>query len=161
MSQLLEKIGQILSGDGWVYLKSIEQGAIQMSVVGKSGEWTFCVNALEEHRLVFFYSVAPIHVPADKRPKMAEYLMRVNRVVFLGHFVMDFDNGEIRFETVVRAEESRDLGAAVEAMMKTNIDEMDKFLPGILRALLSDVTSAEALAEIVTGCPIDKRYMYN
>ncbi len=161
MNQLLEAVSEVLTGEGWFFFKSEEAGVIQFSVVGKNAEWTLCVNVLEAHRLIFFYSVVPVHVPPGKRPTMAEFLMRVNRIVFLGHFVMDFDDGEIRFETVLRGEDPSTLGPSIDAMMKTNMDEMDKFLPGIMRTLHADITPAEALAEIVTGGPIDKRYIYN
>jgi hypothetical protein len=87
--------------------------------------------------------------------------MRVNRRAYVGHFLMDFDSGEIRYETLMHASDDVNLNAEMEATVGCNLAMMTKCLPGILHVLSSSITPEEAIAEIGTGNVVMESYMLN
>ena len=55
--------------------------------ITRNARWQCVVNVDEEEGIVFFHSVCPLKVSVESRPRIAEFLMRLNRTIYLGHFV--------------------------------------------------------------------------
>jgi hypothetical protein len=161
MSDTIHSVAEYLTREGWEFNCSEEDGSIEMQVPTPAGHWVFIVRVSQDGKTVFFHSVCPLRAPVEYRPKVAEFLMRVNRGVYIGGFVMDFDSGEIRYETYMQADEYVDPAATELPSVDNNLATMNKYLLGIARVIASDVTPAEALTEVVTGVRVDKKYIYN
>jgi hypothetical protein len=49
----------------------------------------------------------------------------------------------------------------MEAVVDRNLAMMNKHLEIISKVMSSDITPAEAIAELITGIPVDRKYLYN
>ena len=161
MGNLLDSVAEFFTRDGWEFTRHDDEKRIRMVVNSDRGRWPCQVYVDAEERVVFFHSVWPLNVPADKRAKMAEFLMRMNRMSLFGSFLLDFDTGEIRFETYVFGNEETVDRDEMSAAVQQNLGMMNRHLDCISKVLSTDLTPAEAVTELVTGMPIDRKYTYN
>ena len=161
MSNAIESVADYLTKEGWEFRRSEVDGTIEMEVSAPAGRWLFIVRVGENERTVFFHSLCPLSVPLESRQRGAEFLMRVNRCVYIGGFVLDFDSGDICYETYMQSNEHVDPLGTDFPSVDLNLAMMNKYLAGIARMISSDVTPAEALTEVVTGVRADKKYVYN
>lgn len=169
MKSLFWSTADYLKEKGWPCTLTEDPAHLKANVCTKIGRWTFTAFLDVLHKVVVFQSIFPLHVPADRLTKVAEFLMRVNRWNFVGSFVMDFDGGgEVRVITYMpitpepsSSESEQETCAAACRLVEKNMRVMDKYLPGILRVLSSDTTPAEAYSEILTRMPVDRKYLYN
>ena len=65
---------------------------------GGAGNYQYQIRVEPEHFIVTCSS--PLRIPSDQRAKVAEFIARVNFTIILGHFDMDFSDGELRFRLV-------------------------------------------------------------
>ncbi|HMK39915.1 MAG TPA: YbjN domain-containing protein, partial [Bacteroidota bacterium] len=105
--------------------------------------------------------VCPLKASAENRPRVAEFLMRLNRTIYMGHFVMDFDTGEIRFETYVHGENGVIAAGAMVSFVTRNISTMDRHVCDIARVLSTGIPPAEAMTQVLTGVAPGRGYQYN
>jgi len=161
MSQILDSVAKYFESDGWRFEKHDEDDTLCMTVRGDTGAWRCVVSTNEEEAVVFFFSVCPIFVPADYRVRASEYLMRVNRRVFLGHFIIDFDSGEVRYETTAPAPDGTISDEVMKSTVGVNCNMMDRYLPGLFRVVYSEISPADAFAEVREGKRSDQKYRYN
>ena len=161
MSNLMDSVAGYLEHEGWEITRHDDEHKIRMGVSSEHGRWPCVISIDDENRLVFFHSVCPLKIPAEKRVKLAEFLMRVNRLCYIGHFVLDFDSGETRFETYAYGTTATVDEEEMESTVGRNLAMMDKHLGSISKVISSDITPAEAVAELITGVPMDRRYLYN
>lgn len=161
MNTLTDMVCEYLQSQGHVISRDDNSTRLAIGVVAKTGRWECLFIVDEEQKLIFLYSVCPISVPKEARTLVAEYLMRANRFTPVGTFAMDFDNGEIRFKTVLFAENEETIRATLIDLVDNNISTMDQHLPGILAVMYSDKRPAEVFTEIHIGRPVDRKYIYN
>ena len=161
MGMLMESVERYFVAEGWETSRVGNDAAFRVGVSTKNARWQCVANVDEEDGVVFFHSICPLKATSESRPRIAEFLMRLNRVLFLGHFVMDFDSGEIRFETYVIAREGYVSAEAMGACVDANIAAMDKHIGDIARAISTGIAPAEAVARALTGAPVDGAYRYN
>lgn len=91
----------------------------------------------------------PVKVPEEFRTAVGEYLMRVNWRMKYGKFVMNFDDGEIRYEIVFNPHTVLDdvenvLGDSFNMMSETS----DEWTPGIMKIIFGGKKAAEVFNEI-------------
>lgn len=161
MGALTDSVEQYFAAEGWDVSRSASETALRMGVSTKRARWQCVVNVDEEEGIVFLHSVCPLKAPAEGRPRIAEFLMRLNRTVYLGHFVMDFDSGEIRFETYVHGENGAIGNDAMESFVNRNIATMDKHVCDIARVLSTEIPPADAMTQVMTGMAAGRGYLYN
>jgi hypothetical protein len=115
----------------WPFSEVQEEPVIVTELSGPAGTWKLYAHAVEEQQLIVFYSICPLTVPEDKRPKMANFLTRVNYGLAIGNFELDFDDGEVRYKTSL-AVGRRDVNPAlVKRLVRANGIAMERYLPGI------------------------------
>ena len=161
MGTLTDSVVQYFAGEGWDVSRSSSEPALRMGVSTKNARWQCVVNVDEDEEIVFLHSVCPLKAPAESRSRVAEFLMRLNRTIYMGHFVMDFDSGEIRFETYVHGENGTTSGGAMDSFLNRNIATMDKHVCDIARVISTEIPPAEAMTQVLTGMPAGRGYQYN
>jgi hypothetical protein len=88
-----------------------------------------------------------IKAPEPKRPACAELLTRINARLGLGHFDLDFNDGEIGFRTVVPvARKSRLRQSVIEDVIRGHHIIVNDFIPSISAVLFAAQTPEKALA---------------
>lgn len=127
--------------------------ALHFWVDGASGRWSCVAQAREEEQQVLLYSVCPHPVPPPKRPAMAEFLTRANWGLVIGNFELDWDGGGVRFKTSLDLEGDRLSDALMKAAVTANLVTMDRYLPGIVAVLQTEIDPAAAVSRIEGGLP--------
>ncbi|MCT7996878.1 YbjN domain-containing protein [Laspinema olomoucense] len=115
---------------------------------GKNEKWRCYADAREEMSLCCFYSIFPDSVPKDKRAPVAELLTRINYILTVGNFEMDFEDGEVRFRTSIDVEGDRLSKPLFRQLTIANVTMMDRYLPAIRNILENDQSPASAIAAI-------------
>jgi hypothetical protein len=161
MGTLTDSVEQYFTQEGWDVSRAAGESALRMGVSTKKARWQCVVNVDEEEGIVFFHSVCPLKASVESRPRIAEFLMRLNRTIYLGHFVMDFDSGEIRFETYVYGENGTISNDAMESSVNRNVATMDKHVCDIARVISTEISPAEAMTQVLTGMVAGRGYRYN
>ena len=151
---LLETVIQFLLDDDWSFEKMKGATALQFGFSGENGEWTCLAQAKEDQNQFIFYSRAPVEAPEDKRLAMAEFLTRANYNLILGNFEMDFSDGEIRYKTSIDVEGDRLTPALIKPIIYSNLQMMDKYLPGIT-SVIEGSESPEAAVNRIDNPPSD------
>jgi hypothetical protein len=152
MNASIDALADFLKADGWTFDRSEGDDVIQVTVTGVNARWSSAGRVHQNCWALVFSSFCPILVPSDRRPAVAEYLMRANWGMALGCFEMDYGDGEIRFKTSVAIKDQPLTAASARQVVYTNFAMMDRYLPGIFALLYGDVTPEQAL----TAC--DQRH---
>ena len=120
---------------------------IAFGIDGKNGKFRCAGRANEKLQLLVFYSNCPLIVPENRRLAMAEFLIRINDIMNIGNFDMNFDKGEISYRTSIDAEGVGLTSLMIKNSISVNIGTMDRWLPGIM-AVINGGAPKEALAQI-------------
>ncbi len=144
---ILDVVVRFFDNDGWKY-QLLDGNVIKLGFQGENGAWNCYAQAKEEREQFLFYSVLSASVPSEKRAAMAEYLTRANYGLILGNFEMDYFDGEIRYKTSAVVRDSHLDEAMVKHLVYTNVLTTDRYFPGIMKVIYSDIPPSEAIEQI-------------
>jgi hypothetical protein len=148
MGQILDVVAQFLEEDEWPYTKLEGKTVLRTGFSGENGQWSCFAQALEERYQFVFYSIIPNKAPEERRPAMAEFLTRANYGLLIGNFEMDFSDGEIRYKTSIDVEDDELTPALLKQLLYANVLTMDRYWPGIMAVLYSDISPTDAITDI-------------
>ena len=95
-------------------------------------------------------SLLPIKASEPRRNACAELLVRINNKVGLGHFDLDFSDGQIAFRTAIPVGEgSRLRTSVIEHVIRGHHTLVDQYLPAISTVLFTGQTPEEAITAAV------------
>lgn len=143
-------IVELFRQEGWPFQAVPERNSALINFQGSKGNWPCLAQAREQVNQFVFYSVCPLQIPLERRYPVAELITMVNAKVILGNFVMDFDDGELKYKTMSCLE--RDTAPSVDLLKRLvygNLAVMDQFLPGIESVVGLDTSPIEAFGQIV------------
>ena len=124
------------------------KSVVHMSVTGKNGTWAVFVRCDDQADRFSIHSSAPVRVPEAKRQAVAEYLTRANWGMSIGNFELDFSDGEVRYKTSMDID-GIDLNENLIGMtFAVNNMSMDRYLPGLMAVIYSDVKPADAVQKV-------------
>ena len=122
------------------------RGVLHAGLEGANAKWRYMACADDAGRFVLV-SIIPLKAPEPKRPACAELLTRINARLGLGHFDLDFNDGEIAFRTVVPvARKSRLRQSVIEDVIRGHHIIVNDFIPPISAVLFAAQTPEKALA---------------
>jgi hypothetical protein len=141
-----ELVKRFFVENGWKYSTPPDKPIFSLGLSGENGKFQCFVVIDEQERLILVHSICGFNTPKDRRQGMAELLTRINFVLKVGNFEMDFEDGEIRFKTSVRIADSDASIELIEHLILPNILTIDKALP-ILMEMIYGTASPESLCE--------------
>jgi hypothetical protein len=143
-----ETLGEFLEEDEWKPRKLEEKHAYSMLYSGENGDYRcYAVVRIELEEFIF-YTIAPVRIPIDVRPAVAEYITRANYGLRIGNFEMDYSDGEVRFKSSLNFEgENLTFGMLRNALYPA-VHSLDRYLPGLMRVSFGGATPLEAIEEI-------------
>lgn len=147
-SQIFAEVVNFFKKEEWPYSSVEGQLALRMNYRGRNGRLTCSFEFLDDRNYLLFYSFHPVNVPEHKRLAVAEFLTRANYRIIFGNFEMDFIYGEVSYRTSLNVEGINLEFAQISRLVYTNVATMDKYVPGIMQIIYSDVSAAEAIAQI-------------
>jgi hypothetical protein len=146
--QVFAKIVNFFTEVEWPFFVIEGQHTLRLNYRGNNGRFTCSAQYLEERNYVMFYSFSPVSVPEDKRLIVAEFLTRANYRLIFGNFEMDFTDGEVYYKTSLNVEGINLDSDRISHVVYTNVTMMDRYLPGILQIMYSNISAADAIAQI-------------
>lgn len=143
-----ETLGQFLEEDEWKPRKLDDKHAYSMLYSGENGDYRCYAVVRVELEEFLFYTVAPVRIPNDVRPAVAEYITRANYGLRIGNFELDYSDGEVRFKSSINFEgEPLNYGMLRNALYPA-VHSLDRYLPGLMRVSFGGATPLEAIEEI-------------
>jgi len=127
---LLGDLKRVFAENGWPYSEVAGAPVLLSELSGPEGRWDFYAQAVEEKDLVLLYSIAPRRVPAERRLEVSEFLTRANHGLADGNFELDFEDGEVRFKSVLHVPAELD-GLLVRRVVRLNGTALETYLPSI------------------------------
>lgn len=111
-------------------------------------------------RMVQIEAFLPVRVPECRRPAVVDFLSRVNWSLRNGRFVIDLDDGEVRFRLETEHQDEARVLSRVEQRMLLSCLMIDSFFPALMEVVFGGkdpkvaVEQAEAAA---TAAQEDRR----
>lgn len=118
---------------------------VSVTFQGTQYSWTFVGAVEEDLHLVSFFSRAPWLVPRSRFPAMLELISRANYGMMHGCFVLDFDDGELRFRVGGDMADLPMTTNLLQELILYNCGTMDQFLPAI-RAVIDGLPAVQAMS---------------
>lgn len=152
MTRVFRAMVNFFKEDDWNFFQLEGEDIITMIFSGNNGEWVCYAEAVEddedEEGWFVFYSTCPVKASEEKRHEVAEYITRANYGIRFGNFELDFEDGAIQYKTSIKLREDELSRTIMENLVYINVYMMDKYLPGIMKVIYSDVSPAQAIAYI-------------
>lgn len=145
---LMDVVLRFFQEDQWNYQIVPNKSTARAGYRGERGTWVCHAKVDQENKRFLFYSLMGLNIPSEYRLAVAEYLTRVNQLLPVGNFEMNFDNGEIRFKTSLETPENDLSVAMVRAMAYSNVHSMDHYFPGVLSVVHGGLSPEAALARV-------------
>lgn len=146
--QIFNMLVDFFEADDWNFQWVEGMSVLSMGFDGQNGRWTCYAQAREPEQQFVFYSVLPVNVPEEHRMRIVEFLMRANCGMIIGNFEMDFSDGEVRYKTSLDVEGGELSMPLIRQMVYANIIITDRYFPGIMQAMYSDVSPEYLIAQI-------------
>jgi len=153
MSPILDTAAQFFKEDEWPFTQLEGKPILRTGFSGRNGQWNCFAQAREDQYRFIFYSVCPSNVPEPRRQAMAEFLTRANYGLIIGNFELDYSDGEVRYKTSIDVEGDELTSALIKQMVYANVMTFDKYLPGIMKVMYTDVDPTSAVNEIENPPP--------
>ncbi len=105
----------------------------------------------EPERLCLF-TYCPLSIPRGKRVDIAEFITMVNFEIMSGAFKLDFNDGEIGFQSSFFYEQGRiEDKEKLSTIMYLSLFNLETYLPGVLSIVYGDQTASKAISRIQYG----------
>jgi hypothetical protein len=129
-ARLFSQLKLVFAENRWPFAEVRDEPVLVSDLSGVWGTWKFYAQVAAEHDAVLFYSICPLRVPEDARQEAAQFLARANYGLATGNFELDFDDGEIRYKTVLLVDGELS-PSGVKRAVRANGVAMETYLPGI------------------------------
>lgn len=146
MNHLLVSLRAYLDSQDCLYEFDAGQQTLHFGMEGENVRWR-CLACVREPSTLAFVSLVPLRAAPPRRGACAELCARINRQLALGHFDLDFADGELRYATLAPAPEGSGMPEEVlRHIVAAHRTLMDDFVPLFARVLFAGVPPEEALA---------------
>jgi hypothetical protein len=142
---LFQHVKDALTEMSWRFGESAEGLNLCAGWSGANGYLPCFVQVDDERPIITFVSRVQCPAPEEKRPAMAEFVNRANCRVWVGHFEIDFADGEIVYRSVMNLADGALTIGMLAALVYGNVYTMDRYLPGIMGMLWNDLTAEDAV----------------
>ena len=140
-----ELVKNFLKQQDWQFSEIEENNFIIFGISGDNGNFQCVIDVIEDEYKLIFFSICGSNVPFDKRKEILDFINRWNYKIFMGNFIMDPENGEIRFRTSITYEFIKPSLEIVEQVIILNLVTMDKSLPGLMGIMFGDLSAEKAI----------------
>jgi hypothetical protein len=128
---LLTALKRVFGENRWPYSEVQGIPVLLSELSGTLGRWPFYAHVIEEKDLVLLYSICPMRAPEGRRHEISQFLTRANYGLAVGNFELDFEDGEIRYKTVLQLHGGELDATALKRLVRANGIAMETYLPGI------------------------------
>jgi|AntRauTorckE5430_2_1112549.scaffolds.fasta_scaffold05062_2 hypothetical protein len=141
---LYNKLLEIYKDIGWEMEQNPNESILSVTYAGRNAEWTFVATTDELNNIIVMFARLPHICPPEKYAELSVFIEKVNFGMSHGAWVMDREDGEVRFRVGV------DIGAMEltfeytrSLTLYTNMT-MEYYLSGIRSIIMEDKNAQEA-----------------
>ena len=164
MNKIIDPLTQFLTAKSVHFRWDEARQVLDLGMVAENARWQCFARQDDAVRFVLV-SLLPLSAPAARRNACALLLARINGGLGLGHFEIDFDDGELGYRTVVpvpkKGRLSRDL---MEDVLHGHYTIVNRFIPAISAVLFAGLSPERALAvttEASAGATPQRQFSLN
>jgi hypothetical protein len=147
---LLERLKQVFAENRWPFSEVQGAEVLLSELSGALGHWKFYAQVVEEQGLILLYSISPLRAPENRRAEVAQFLTGANYGLAAGNFELDFEDGEIRYKTVLQLQSDQLDSITLKRLVRANGIAMETYLPGI-GAVIAGTPALRALERRTTS----------
>ncbi|GAP05451.1 MAG TPA: YbjN domain-containing protein [Anaerolinea thermolimosa] len=144
-------LGRFLEEDGWYPRRVGGKYSYSMTYNGRHGDLRCYAIIRVDVEEFLFYAIAPVKIPEEVRPAVAEYLTRANYGLRIGNFELDYADGEVRYKSSLGFAGQELTVDLISNAIYPAVHTMDRYLPGLLRVSYGGATPFEAIEEVEGG----------
>lgn len=149
MGRVMDAVTGFLDDAEWTYTPlNKNPDWLRLHHNGDSGQWTCYLQVREEQEQFFFFSMAALYMPADRREAAAEFITRANYGMVLGNFEMDLSDGEVRYKTYFDAQGFELTRKTIETHVFANLATFDRYNAGLMAVAFGEIDPKTAIAKI-------------
>lgn len=146
MNKITEALKQYLKSHECLFEFDGQKETLHFGIDGSNARWR-CMGCSEDTRRFVLVSLIPLQAPEHRRLACAELVARINVRLGLGHFDLDFNDGELRFLTNVPLGEKDVLSSEIiEYVIGGHHTLVDSFIPAIAAVLFAEMRPEKAVA---------------
>ena len=145
---MLNLIKEYLKKQDWQFSKLEDKNVLLFGIGGKNGNFQCVADVNEEEQKFIFFSICGANAPLEKRSEVLGLLNQLNYTLFLGHFDMDVEDGEIRYKTSILYKHITPNTDLIDQIIMTSIVAMDTYLPAIMGVMFGGLTPTQAIEAI-------------
>jgi len=145
MNKIIESLKKHLQRQHCLFDLDRKTATIHFGMEGTNARWRAMGLGDDAGRFVLV-SLIPFMASEQRRSACAELMARINFRLGLGHFDIDFKDGELRFITTVPlAGEAALAEEVIEHVIRGHHTLVDSFIPAISAVLFTGMTPEKAL----------------
>lgn len=151
MSNYIDQMAAFLEADDWSFQREHHQGGdrdfLRAGWKGKKTKLDLVLDSRETSHIVMCFVYVPVQVPEDRRAAVAELFCRLNYRFSVGHFDLDFNDGEVRFRQSIDVEGGELTETMFSNLIYSSLGTCDDQFPVLMRVVFGGKTAVEALQE--------------
>lgn len=147
----LDMLERAVEDNGWPFERS-GHDEINLSVAGRWCDYHFCFTWREELQSLHVSVSFDMRVAHERRSEIAELLVSINSLLWLGHFDLWAEDGAILYRHVLIFPDSTVSAAQCEALLHLAVEACEHYYPAFQFVLWGGKTAKEAMAAAVLEC---------
>jgi hypothetical protein len=121
-----EVVGEFLNSKQFRYEFDENHNLFSLNLAGNHVNWRCLIYIDNERKTICIRSYYPITIQDQQKIKMAELVARINSRIVLGSFIIDFEQGDIAFDTTHLHGDEPITPAVFEKLYYTNCQTLDE-----------------------------------
>jgi hypothetical protein len=147
---MIVNVKKYLQEHGFKFFQpDVEKPTFFLGIGTSNGKFQCIVDVQAAQERLLMLSIFPTPVPQHLRASLAELLIRINYNLFLGHFELDFTDGEIRFKTSLIYADAQVTPKMIDAFVTSNLTAMDAYSEWLTRFVTEQFDASEMVAPIL------------
>jgi hypothetical protein len=143
---LLSSVRAMLDARNYAY-QQLDAQSLTLSHRSQHGTYALYFTTNDETDFVGLMTTLGSRIPVSRRAQVAEALSRINLLLWLGNFELDFSDGELRFRIGIDVEDVRVSETMLSNMLGATLHSMDRYHVALMRIAFGEVEPVVALAE--------------
>ena len=148
MSRIIEACVAFFEADEWPYERIERLPMVRSRYAGRNGNYDCWFQARPTEQQMMFYSRTPVNAGTEKLTALAEFFTRANYGMVVGNFELDLNDGEMRYKVSADVEGVDLTTTFLKNLSYTAVVTLDRYYPGIMKVLNSDIDPIIAVREI-------------
>lgn len=146
--QAFETLRAFLEEDGWYPQQIGDRNVYRVFFSGNNGDLRCYAKIDVKLQIFIFYAFAPIKVPEEMRPIVAEYVTRANYGLRIGNFELDYRDGEVRYKSSLDFEGDTLTPSLIRNATYAAVQTMDNYLDGLMHVTFGTKIPEQAIKDI-------------